>query len=239
MGSLSVQSPEVLVVEDQDDVRLMLVTVLQMEGYRVEEASNAGEGLNRLAAHRFDLVLTDYAMPGGTGVSMLHLARARGLLGHTPARVGTAHPEIARADDPQFAVVGKPIDLDLFLEQIRETLNEPVHHDAAPHPALRAGAGPVELVLYISKGAPASVRAQQTMRRVLGRYEHGAVSFSICDMDLNPDAAAHDGVSFTPALVQRHPLPRFWLFGDLGDGTAVADLLRLSGVAQTRDSSQG
>lgn len=229
MAAIPAQSREVLVVEDQDDVRLMLVTVLQMEGYRVESACNADEALHRLAAHRFDLVLTDYAMPGGTGVSMLRSARARGLLGHTPAVVVTAHPELAHADNEQFAVVGKPIDLDLFLEQIRDTLN-----DLAPaRPEPRRAGESIELVLYVSKGSPASIRAEQTMRRVLGRCDYGAVAFSICDFDRNPEAAARDGVSFTPALVQRRPLPRFWLFGDLGDGAAVAGFLQRSGVKQT------
>src|SRR6478672_13645130 len=64
----------VLVVEDQDDVRRLLVTALEIEGHRVDEASNALEGLNRLRESRYNLILSDYAMPGGTGTWMLREA---------------------------------------------------------------------------------------------------------------------------------------------------------------------
>ena len=40
--------PRVLVVEDQADVRRMMATALGIEGYRVDEAANAHEGLERL-----------------------------------------------------------------------------------------------------------------------------------------------------------------------------------------------
>src|SRR5688500_20349136 len=65
----------ILVVEDQDDVRRMLVTALEMEGHVVQEAASAAEGLRRLQQSRFHLVLSDYAMPGGTGTWMLHEAK--------------------------------------------------------------------------------------------------------------------------------------------------------------------
>lgn len=115
-------APHLLVVEDQPDVRLMLVTVLRMEGYEVEQAENASDGLRLLSSHHYDLVLTDYAMPGGTGTWMLRSAQKKGLLGTTPAFVLTAHPELARDDAGQFTIVSKPIDFDAFLAQVRRTL---------------------------------------------------------------------------------------------------------------------
>ncbi len=64
----------ILVVEDQEDVRRMLVTALEIEGHAVAEAANAAEGLQRRREARYNLVLSDYAMPGGTGTWMLHEA---------------------------------------------------------------------------------------------------------------------------------------------------------------------
>lgn len=115
--------PHLLVVEDQPDVRLMLVTVLRMEGYEVEQADNAADGLRLLSSHHYDLVLTDYAMPGGTGTWMLRSAQKSGLLNATAAFVLTAHPELARDDAGRFTVVSKPIDFDAFLAQVRSTLD--------------------------------------------------------------------------------------------------------------------
>ena len=67
MNSVSTETARILIVEDQDDVRRMLATALGIEGHRVDEASTAAEGLKCLQQTSYDLVLTDYAMPGGTG----------------------------------------------------------------------------------------------------------------------------------------------------------------------------
>ena len=112
----------ILVVEDQDDVRLMLVTALRLEGYRVEEARTAVEGLRRLERGAFELVLTDYAMPGHTGLWMLQQAERKGWLPGPPVLVVTAHPDFV-PDDPHYTVIGKPIDLDSFLQQIHDLVD--------------------------------------------------------------------------------------------------------------------
>lgn len=222
----------VLVVEDQDDVRLMLVTVLQMEGYHVEEAANAVDGLARLAGGAFDLVLTDYAMPGGTGTWMLQEAATRGLLGRTPAVIVTAHPELVKPG-AEFTVVSKPIDLDQFLEQIRRILKMSETSTGTGRLA-RPALAKIELVLYVSAASPASMQAQLCMERVLANFNRADVAFSICDLQRNPETAEHDRVTFTPTLVKRHPLPRLWVVGDLRDGEVVSDLLLISGVSSAR-----
>jgi len=224
--------PRVLVVEDQDDVRLMLTTVLAMEGYRVDEAANALAGLERLKNGRYDLVLADYAMPGGTGTWMLQQAASDGWLQQTAAVVVTAHPEVIRPS-AAYTVVGKPIDLDRFLEQVRRILNM---SDGASRASSRPGNTParIELVLYVSAASPASMQAQGNMARVLADFNRDEVAYSICDLQQNPETAEFDRVVFTPTLVKRHPAPRLWIIGDLRDGDVVADLLRASGVASLK-----
>jgi two-component system response regulator GlrR len=220
------------VVEDQDDVRLMLVTVLEMEGYKVDEASNALDGLKQLNAQQFDLVLTDYAMPGGTGTWMLQEAVSADRLGATPALVVTAHPELVRPAT-QFPVVGKPIDLDRFLDQVRRILKmseSPSNTAQQTRPALAK----VELVLYVSASSPSSMQAQSNMERVLESFNRAEVAYTVCDLQKNPETADHDRVVFTPTLVKRHPEPRMWIIGDLRDGDVVSDLLRISGVSAVK-----
>ena len=58
----------------------MLVMALQIEGHEVDQASSAHEGLSRLQSGHYDLVLSDYAMPGQTGAWMLNEAARQGLL---------------------------------------------------------------------------------------------------------------------------------------------------------------
>jgi len=110
----------ILIVEDQDDVRRMLATALGIEGHVVDEASSAAEGLKCLQQTRYNLVLSDYAMPGGTGTWMLREASEQGLLKGTVALIVTAHPDVRELLTVE--VISKPLDLDNFLEQVRMIL---------------------------------------------------------------------------------------------------------------------
>jgi CheY-like chemotaxis protein len=113
-------SPEcasILVVEDHADLRRMLATALRMDGHDVDEAGDAHEGLARLGSHRYDLVLTDYAMPGETGTWMLHEATRLGLMHDAVALVVTAQPGVREISEVE--VITKPLDLDNFLEPFR------------------------------------------------------------------------------------------------------------------------
>ena len=65
----------VLVVDDIDDNRKMLVSLLE-GSYEVFEASNGYEGLRALECHMPDVVLTDIAMPVMDGLEVMPLAEA-------------------------------------------------------------------------------------------------------------------------------------------------------------------
>jgi CheY-like chemotaxis protein len=125
-GASEKPSARILVVEDQDDVRRMVRTALEIEGYEVDEAASAHEGLRLLAQHEYQLVLSDYAMPNGTGAWMIEEATRRGLMNGTPAMIITAHPEIRECAG--IVVIYKPLDLDLFLGRVRSTIG---HHARA------------------------------------------------------------------------------------------------------------
>jgi signal transduction histidine kinase/CheY-like chemotaxis protein len=58
---------EVLVVDDDPDVRLFVTAALTALGHRVREADGGRQALETARAARPDLVLLDYAMPGMTG----------------------------------------------------------------------------------------------------------------------------------------------------------------------------
>jgi len=226
----NLSSARILVVEDQADVRALLVTVLGIEGHEVDEASNAREGLERLHENHYDLVLSDYAMPGGTGTWMLLEAELAGLLTNTAALIVTAHPDARELADRN--VIAKPLDLDLFLEEVRRVLREgkPVRGSADElADAVRRGHR-VEFVLYVSPSSTASSEARRNLEQLLERFDGSQVKYSVCDLVRDPLAGDTDRVAFTPTLVKRYPAPRVWLVGNLREPGIVADILRGCGV---------
>jgi CheY-like chemotaxis protein len=230
-GAEPAPAGRILVVEDQDDVRQMLVMALGLEGHRVDEAADAHEGLKRLESTRYDLVLSDYSMPGGTGAWMLHEAARRGLMHGTEAIIITAHPDVEGPENVE--VIQKPVELDQFLEQVRRLLA--VGADESGEGPMDAGSEEtvdhkVELVLYVSSASPASIQARRNLERLLQNFDRSQVKFSVCDLGRDPLAGVADRIAFTPTLVKRFPEPRMWVLGNLRESQILADLLRVYGV---------
>ena len=61
----------VLLAEDDESIRRTLQSLLEMKGYTVSIAQDTDEVLGLLRAQDFDLVISDYLMPGGGGREML------------------------------------------------------------------------------------------------------------------------------------------------------------------------
>jgi CheY-like chemotaxis protein len=224
-----------LVVDDQDDVRRMLVTALELEGHRVDEAANAEEGLNRLREARYNLVLSDYAMPGHSGTWMFNEASRLGLLNGARTVIVTAQPFVR--ETPGVAVITKPFDLDRFLDQVRrlvESHGGPFNGASSGGPGMaRDGssrAHKVELVLYVSSASPASIQARRNLEALLSRFAANQVEWSVRDLGRDPLAGVDDRIAFTPTLVKRFPEPRMWVLGNLRETDLLADMLRLCGV---------
>jgi CheY-like chemotaxis protein len=67
----------VLVVEDDADVRLVIVTMLQAAGHEVIEAADGAEGLEAVSSTRPECIVTDLMMPGTSGDELITGLRAR------------------------------------------------------------------------------------------------------------------------------------------------------------------
>jgi two-component system, response regulator, stage 0 sporulation protein F len=61
----------VLIVDDDTEMRALLLDVLKGEGYEVGEAKDGAEAVLALRAKRFDLILMDKNMPGPSGLDLL------------------------------------------------------------------------------------------------------------------------------------------------------------------------
>jgi len=71
------ESGNILVIEDDDEVRQFIVECLEILGYTVEQAENGWFGLEKLQAGRFDLLIVDFLMPGMNGAEVIAAARER------------------------------------------------------------------------------------------------------------------------------------------------------------------
>jgi signal transduction histidine kinase len=83
----------VLVIDDEETQRLLTRDCLEEEGFKVEEASNGKDGLDRIRALRPDLVLLDVMMPGMDGFEVCQKLRADPEIGHTPVIIVTGREE--------------------------------------------------------------------------------------------------------------------------------------------------
>ena len=61
----------VLIIDDEAAIRESLETLLEMEGYEVQSAATADEGLARIGDRPYDLVLLDLALPDRNGIDLL------------------------------------------------------------------------------------------------------------------------------------------------------------------------
>ena len=69
--------PRVLVIDDERFIRGLLAELLTVWGCEADVAANGTEGLALLDLKSYDLVLTDYVMPGSTGVELVERVRSR------------------------------------------------------------------------------------------------------------------------------------------------------------------
>ena len=68
-------TPDVLLVDDNEDLRYVLATVLSRHGYRVVEAADEPSAVEALRLHRPSLVLSDLRLPTGDGLGVLREAK--------------------------------------------------------------------------------------------------------------------------------------------------------------------
>jgi CheY-like chemotaxis protein len=73
------EAPRILVADDEDEIRSMLVLLLEAEGWLVAEAASGDEALERCRHESFDLAVLDYMMPGMNGIQVARFLRFEGI----------------------------------------------------------------------------------------------------------------------------------------------------------------
>ena len=111
------ESPNILVVEDDEDAREAMVALLQMKGYHAVPAGNGREALDYLdQAPAPDLIILDLWMPVMDGWQFRSEQTRNPRLAHIPVIVVTALAD--RADVDANDVIIKPVDVDRLLIKV-------------------------------------------------------------------------------------------------------------------------
>ncbi|MEE3005404.1 MAG: response regulator [Chloroflexota bacterium] len=113
----------VLVVDDQPEIRNLMVEILKKRGYQVSTASDGHDALTQFALARPDLVITDLTMLGLNGYQLCRLIRG---ISSVPVLVMSAQ---MGAEDMAYrmgadAFIPKPFDLEDLWAEIEELLLE-------------------------------------------------------------------------------------------------------------------
>jgi CheY-like chemotaxis protein len=113
------QEDEILVVDDDPEVREALCDVLEDEGYAVVRAANGAEAIRYLRKGRPRAIVLDLTMPVMDGYEFLDRRASDPSLCDIPVVVVSATID-ARVPHEDVEVIRKPIDLDALLLALHE-----------------------------------------------------------------------------------------------------------------------
>ncbi len=126
-------TPFILIVEDERDIAALFRHVMDLAGYRTEIASNGRLALERLATCQPDVVLLDLSLPGVSGVNVLQRMRVDERLKSIPVVVVTAYSELAEslAVEPDLVML-KPVSAVQLTDLVQRLAHQKVQIRTAP-----------------------------------------------------------------------------------------------------------
>ncbi len=125
-GAPTAHGARLLVVDDEESLRITTAAILEAEGYDVATAASGGDAVALLEESDYDLVLTDLHMEGGDGLSVLAEIRRRAPLTISVVLTGFASVEsaIAALQQGAYDYLIKPCDID----EMKHTIRRGVEH---------------------------------------------------------------------------------------------------------------
>src|SRR5829696_1709505 len=121
-----IRDGQLLVVDDEESLRITTAAILENAGYVVDTASSGDEAIELLTTIDYDLVLTDLHMEGGDGLSVLNQIRRHAPLTISVVLTGFASVEsaIAALQEGVYDYLVKPCDI----ESMKHTIRRGVEH---------------------------------------------------------------------------------------------------------------
>ena len=134
----SIQTSQVLVVDDEEIARTNLEYILRKEGHQVSTAANGLEALEKVKAQEFDVILTDLKMEKMDGLQLLESVKQ--VAPHTEIIMVTGYATVSTAVDAlkkgAAHYLSKPIKLDELRATVREIVDKKRHLQMSRGPIL-------------------------------------------------------------------------------------------------------
>ncbi|HWI65305.1 MAG TPA: sigma 54-interacting transcriptional regulator [Symbiobacteriaceae bacterium] len=167
-GPAAIPGASVLLVDDDPELRTGMADYLSRSGYQVTTAPGTEEALALMAQERFDIVVSDWIMPGTTGLQLLE--KVRGAQPQLPFLLLTGHgtPDLARRALAAGAsdVLLKPFPPKALPAAVDKCLRQAGERPRLPAATRRAAAAAVRYTLAdISGDSPAIRQARQALER--------------------------------------------------------------------------
>jgi CheY-like chemotaxis protein len=126
----------ILVVDDDDPIRTLLLTVLRRRGFRVDTARNGEEAIKRCERCRYSVILLDLMMPRMSGYDFLEAIQSWPDGKRPLVIVLTAGAEPRHLDPHVVAgMIRKPFDIELLVDTIAacvRTIGDLEQREACP-----------------------------------------------------------------------------------------------------------
>ncbi|MEM1563621.1 MAG: response regulator [Candidatus Bathyarchaeia archaeon] len=121
-----VENARILVVDDDENIRKVLTTILEEEGYTVDEAENAKKAIEKTRRKVYNLALIDIRLPDMEGIELL--TRMKDTVPKMRKIIITGYPTLQNAIEAvnrgADAYILKPFDMEKVLATIREQLRK-------------------------------------------------------------------------------------------------------------------
>jgi CheY-like chemotaxis protein len=115
---------DILVVDDERDIREFLRDLLEDQGYAVRMAGDGIEALDLIKERKPDLILLDLLMPRETGTDLYRRIHNKKETGTVPVIVISGLPGRHLAVSKSVPVFDKPIDEKRLLDEVKKAVGQ-------------------------------------------------------------------------------------------------------------------